>query len=105
MPMGEISVNKQRWDALSPDLKAIVEAATEAFALAMIQRNYLADQTVAVEKAKRGFEPIDLSPVERQKFREIARGVWKEYASRSPMAQKMYDSQVAFLQRLGLLKE
>ncbi|HZP88259.1 MAG TPA: TRAP transporter substrate-binding protein [Burkholderiales bacterium] len=105
MPMGEISVNKAKWDALPADLKAIVEAATRDYATAMIQRNYLADITVAVEAPKRGIEPTDLPAAERQKFREIARGVWKEYAGRSPMAQKVYDSQIAFLKRLGLLKE
>jgi TRAP-type mannitol/chloroaromatic compound transport system substrate-binding protein len=105
MPMGEISINQAKWDALSPDLKAVIEAAAQDFALAMIQQNYLADATVAVEAERRGFEPVDLPEAERQKFREIARGVWKEYASRSPMAQKAYDSQIAFLKRLGLLKE
>lgn len=105
MPMGEISINKAKWDALPGDLKAVIEAATQDFALGMIQRNYLADTTVAVEAQQRGFEPIDLPEAERQKFREVARGVWKEYAARSPTAQKAYDSQIAFLKRLGLLKE
>jgi TRAP-type mannitol/chloroaromatic compound transport system substrate-binding protein len=105
MPMGEISVNQAKWDALPADLKAIVEGATRDFALEMIQQNYLADVKVAVEAKARGFEPIEMPAAERQRFREIARAVWKEYAARSPMAQKVYDSQIAFLQRLGLLKE
>jgi TRAP-type mannitol/chloroaromatic compound transport system substrate-binding protein len=104
MPSGEISINMKRWEALPGDLKAIIDAATYDFSREMIQQNYLADQKIAVEAAKRDFEPIDLSPAERQKFREVARGVWKIYASRSPLAQKVYDSQVAFLQQLGLLK-
>jgi TRAP-type mannitol/chloroaromatic compound transport system substrate-binding protein len=104
MPSGEISISMKRWEALPADLKAVIEAATYDFAREMIQQNYLADQRIAVEAAKRGFEPIDLSPAERQKFREVARGVWKNYASRSPLAQKVYDSQIAFLQQLGLLK-
>jgi TRAP-type mannitol/chloroaromatic compound transport system substrate-binding protein len=105
MPMGEISVNKAKWDALPADLKAILEGATRDYALEMIQQNYLADVKVAVEAAQRGFEPVDLPAAERQRFREIARGVWKEYAARSPLAQKVHDSQIAFLKRLGLLKE
>jgi len=105
MPMGEISVNKTKWDALPADLRAVIDAAAQEYSLAMIQRNYLADQQIAVEAPQRGFEPIDLPAAERQKFREIARGVWKDYAARSPMAQKVYDSQIAFLKRLGLLKE
>lgn len=105
MPMADVAINKAKWDALSADLKAIVETATRDFAIAMIQRNYLADTTIAVEAGKRGFEPVDLAPQERQRFREVAREVWQEYAARSPMAQKVYDSQIAFLKRLGLLKE
>ncbi|MGH8731752.1 MAG: hypothetical protein ACREVF_08580, partial [Burkholderiales bacterium] len=94
----------KRWEALPADLKAAIESATNEYAREMIQRNELADRKVAVEAERRSFEAIDLSPEERQKFREIARGVWKVYASRSPMAQKVYDSQVAFLRQLGLLK-
>ncbi|HXV09033.1 MAG TPA: TRAP transporter substrate-binding protein [Burkholderiales bacterium] len=105
MPMGEISVNKAKWDALPADLKAIIESATYEFARAMIQRNYLADAKVAVERGQRGFEPTDMPLEERQKFREIARSVWKEYAARSPLAQKVHASQIAFLQQLGLLRE
>ena len=104
MPMGEISINLKRWQALPPELKAAVEAATREFAREMIQRNELADRNVAVEAGRRSFEAINLGQEDRRKFREIARGVWKVYAARSPMAQKVYDSQVAFLQKLGLLK-
>jgi TRAP-type mannitol/chloroaromatic compound transport system substrate-binding protein len=105
MPMGEISVNKAKWDALPADLKAIIESATYEFARAMIQRNYLADAKVAVERGQRGFEPTDMPLEERQKFREIARNVWRVYAARSPMAQKVHASQIAFLKQLGLLRE
>jgi TRAP-type mannitol/chloroaromatic compound transport system substrate-binding protein len=104
MPSGDISINLKRWEALPADLKAVIEVATSEFAREMIQRNYLADQKIAGEAAKRGFESIEMPPAERQKFREVARGVWKSYAAKSPMAQRVYDSQIAFLQRLGLLK-
>ncbi|HWQ38759.1 MAG TPA: TRAP transporter substrate-binding protein [Burkholderiales bacterium] len=104
MPSGDISINLKRWEALPADLRAAIEVATHEYAREMIQRNYLADQKIAVEATRRGFEPIDLPPGERQKFREIARGVWKSYAAKSPMAQRVYDSQIAFLQQLGLLQ-
>jgi TRAP-type mannitol/chloroaromatic compound transport system substrate-binding protein len=104
MPMGEISINKAKWDALPPDLKAVLDAATREYAMAMIQRNHLADVKVAVDAGQLGFDAIDMPAADRQRFREIARGVWKEYAARSPMAQKIHDSQVAFLKQLGLLR-
>lgn len=104
MPMLEIAINKRRWDALPADLKAIVEIATRDFAMSMIQKNHLADMNVLRNAGDLGFEPIDLPAAERQRFREVAQEVWKQYAARSPMAQKVYDSQMEFLRQFGLLE-
>ncbi len=103
MPMGDVAVNMKRWNALPDDLKAIVEVAARDFSREMVELNGLEDIRVANEAAKLGFEPISLPAEERRKFRELARSVWKEYSSRSPMAQRVYDSQIAYLQKLGLL--
>jgi TRAP-type mannitol/chloroaromatic compound transport system substrate-binding protein len=103
MPMGDVAVNAKRWNALPDDLKEIVEVAARDFSREMVELNGLEDIRVANEAPGLGFEPISLSPEERRKFREIAREVWKEYASRSPMAKRVYDSQTAFLKKLGLL--
>ena len=67
------------------------------------RRNRAADEKVLAQADKFGFEAIDLPTEERRKFREIAREVWSEYADRSPMAKRVYESQVAFLQKLNLL--
>lgn len=40
---------------------------------------------------------------ERMKFRKIAQQAWADWAKRTPTAQKVYDSQIAFLKRLQLL--
>ncbi len=103
MPMGDVAVNMKRWNALPEDLKAIVEVAARDLSREMVERNGLEDIRVANEAARLGFEPIALPPEERRKFRELARSVWKEYAGRSPMAKRVYDSQIAYLQKLGLL--
>ena len=103
MPMADVVVNMNKWRALPDDLKAIVESAVRDFATEMIQRNELADRRVARDAAQRGFEPVDFSEEERRKFREISREVWQQYAARSPMAQRIYDSQVRFMRDIGLL--
>ena len=103
MPMADFAVNMDAWNALPDDLKALVEEEVGNFATEMIERNRAADQQVLANEKEEGFEAIDLPKEERRKFREIARGVWKEYAARSPMAQRVYDSQVAFLKKLNLL--
>jgi TRAP-type mannitol/chloroaromatic compound transport system substrate-binding protein len=104
MPMSDLVVNLKKWNALPDDLKAIVQAAARDFCRQMIEKNGYDDVQVAMKAKQLGFEPIDWSAEERRKFREIAQGVWKTYAARSEMAKKIYASQLAFLQQLGLLK-
>ena len=103
MPMSDVAVNQKRWDELSPDLKAIVEVAVHDLSREMVQRNALEDERVAADAKTLGFEPVNWSAEERGKFRAVAREVWKDYAGRSEMAKRVYDSQIAFLTRLGLL--
>lgn len=103
MPMADFAVNMNAWNALPDDLKALVAEEVVTFNAEMVERNGAADEAILARASELGFEAIDLSPEERRKFREIAQGVWNEYAARSPMAQRVYDSQVAFLKQLGLL--
>ncbi len=103
MPMPDFAVNINQWNALPDDLKILVEDEVRQFTNEMIERNRAADEKVLAQADQLGFEAIDLPTEERRKFRELAREVWKEYAARSPMAQRVYDSQVAYLQKLNLL--
>lgn len=103
MPMADFAVNMDKWKALPDDLKLIVEDEVRQFATDMIEGNKAADETVLTQADDLGFEAVSLPPEERRIFREVAQQVWKEYAARSPMAQRTYDSQVAFLQELDLL--
>jgi TRAP-type mannitol/chloroaromatic compound transport system substrate-binding protein len=103
MPMADFAVNMNRWNALPDDLKILVEEEVRQFTDEMIERNRAADEKVLAQADELGFEAIDLPTEERRKFREIAREVWSEYADRSPMAQRVYESQVVFLQKLNLL--
>ena len=103
MPMADFAVNMDAWNALPDDLKALVVEEVGIFTTEMIERNRAADESIVAQADELGFETIDLPAGERRKFRQIAQGVWKEYAARSPMAQRIYDSQVAYLKQLGLL--
>lgn len=104
MPMNDVAVNARKWAALPDDLKAVVEVAARDLCREMVQRHLADDLRVVREARSLGFEPVDLPAGERQRFREVARGVWAQYASRSPMARRMHDSQLAWLRRLGLLQ-
>lgn len=104
MPMSEVAVSMKRWNELPADLKAIVEVCTRDLNRAMIQKMDIANHA-AVKKAKAsGVTIIDLSKKDRQIWRRAVRKVLAKYAQRSPMAQKMYDSQIAFLKKMGAVE-
>lgn len=104
MPMSDLAVNMKRWNALPEDLKKIVETAALEFNDEMISRNRAADEKVAREAKQLGVEMVDLPAAERFKFRAVAMGVWQQFAGRSATARKVYDSQVAYLRKLGLVR-
>lgn len=103
MPMSDLVVNLKKWNALPDDLKKVVEQAADELNQEMIARNGEADEQVARAAKQSGVEPVDLAAADRRRFREIAEAVWKTYAGRSAMAKRVYESQVAYLKKLGLL--
>lgn len=103
MPMSDLAINLKKWNALPDDLKKVVEQAADEFNRDMVAKNGEADEAVAKAAKQNGVEPIDLAAADRRRFREIAEGVWKTYADRSAMAKRVYESQVAYLKKLGLL--
>lgn len=104
MPMSDLAVNMKRWNALPDDLKRIFETAAQEFNADMVSRNREADEKVAREAKALGVELVNLPTTERFKFRAVAMGVWQQFAGRSAMARKVYDSQVSYLRKLGLVR-
>lgn len=104
MPISEIAVSLRRWEELPGDLRRILELATRTFALDMIESVALHDIEAVRTAEERGIEIVSWPDGDRRRFREVAVEVWAEYADRSPMARRLYDSHVAFLRRLGLLE-
>jgi TRAP-type mannitol/chloroaromatic compound transport system substrate-binding protein len=103
MPSAEVAVNMDKWNALSPDLKALVEMAVRDFARSMVQRIAIEDLKAQEAAKKEGGEPINWSAEDRRSFRQLAQGAWADWAKKSPLSQKVYESQVAFLKKLQLL--
>jgi TRAP-type mannitol/chloroaromatic compound transport system substrate-binding protein len=104
MPAAEVAVNMTKWNALPPDLKALMEVAVRDFARDMIQRIALEDLKAAESAKAAGVELVNWSPEERKRFRTLAQQAWAGWAKKSPAALKVYDSQVAFLKKLQLLE-
>ena len=103
MPVIDISVNAEKWNALPDDLKAILEMGVRDFAGDVTRRLELQDLAdVAADRAK-GIEVVDWPKAERDRMREIAVEIWQDWAGRSKMARRAYEAQTAFLRAIGLL--
>jgi len=103
MPAGDVAFNLDKWNALEPDLQAILETATKSLNLDMIQTMAMADLEARKALEGSGVELVALSGADRHRLRQVASEVWADFAKRSPMAEKVYQSQTAFLKKLGLL--
>src|SRR5687768_1674765 len=103
MPAAEVAVNMTRWNALSPDLKVFMEMATRDFAREMVQRIAMEDMKAAEQAQAQGVQLVGWTADERRRFRVLAQQAWADWAKKSPTAQKVYESQVAFLKRLRLI--
>lgn len=105
MPLVEISMNKDKWDALPDDIKSAFEETVAEFARHQV--SVLAERDLAaVEEAKAGGEITihNWSDDERAKFRTIATGEWEKVAAKSDNARKVYDTLTAYLKQNGLIK-
>lgn len=104
MPVMEVSMTKSVWDGLGDDLKAILTVSVRDFAFDITSRLEAADRAAVVEARK---DPtitvVDWSAEERKKFRNIARAEWSKWASRSPMASKVYEGVSKYLTDWGLM--
>lgn len=104
MPLVEVSMNKDKWDALPDDLKAILEVSVRDFARDMTSQLAMKDLVAVAEARKGGDITIhNWSAEERAKFRAIAKAQWEKVASRSDNAQKVYDVLTKYLTEQGLL--
>jgi TRAP-type transport system periplasmic protein len=106
LPLIEVSMNKEKWDALPDDVKTALEESVKVFQQTQINALKERDQeAVAAAKASGNITVHNWSEEERAKFRVIAKGEWEKVAQRSEMAQKVYDKRVAYLTDKNLLQQ
>lgn len=105
LPVIDVSVNRDRWEELPDDLRAIVEAAVWNFSGDITRRLELRDIADVAEARADGVEVIDWPRGERAALREVAVGIWEEWAGRSPAARRAYEAQTSFLRAIGLLAD
>jgi TRAP-type mannitol/chloroaromatic compound transport system substrate-binding protein len=95
-------VNLKAWNALPPDLKAIVEAAMAEVSYNSWLKSIQEEQKVMAELKGKGVEFVQWSPEDMRKL-EIARlKVMKEkYAPSSPALAEIITSQINFMKSFG----
>lgn len=102
MPAQEFTVNLAKWNALPADLKAIVSSCVREWTWDQIQRVAVEDtEAVAKIRSKNGTVST-WSDAELAKIRASAVKTWAEWAKKSPLANKAYESQLAWLKTLGV---
>lgn len=104
MPSDHLAINKDVWDELPDDLKAIVEVAMEKLSF----RNSLSFQVEmgksATKLQKEGVTLYNWSQADRDEFRNFAQKKWQEWGDKTPEARELVDSHVSFMKEIGLLK-
>ncbi|GED23488.1 TRAP transporter substrate-binding protein [Halomonas halmophila] len=104
LPMVSVSLNKEIWEGLPADLKAILETSVDSLAYEMVAELKTRDLE-AVREARNNpdIEIIDLPAEERAQFRSIAKEEWADWAEKNEITQKYYDSVVGYLENHNLL--
>jgi TRAP-type C4-dicarboxylate transport system substrate-binding protein len=101
-----LAFNKDVWDSFTPAQQQMINTWYMA-ALPDLRRYSALEDTRIIAEDRTGTtdveEIIDWSAEDRDRFREIARSVWEDYAKLSPLAQEAYDVQVNYLRDAGLL--
>ena len=102
-----LAFNKGVWDSFTPAQQTAIEVWYEA-ALPDLRRHADLEDRKLVSRDRAGegdvAEITDWSQEDRDAFREVAQGVWEDYAKLSPMAQEAYDVQAEFLRSYGLME-
>lgn len=101
MPASDVTLKLDIWEKLPEDLKKVLLEETVEFNRYSLEANEKLDQEMVAKR-----DPATLiawGAKERRELREVARAVWEEWAGKSPMAKKVYDSYLAYMQNTGLL--
>ena len=105
MSIADVSIRKEVWDSLSPELQATLREAVRAFADDMATTMANKDDEAAERLREKGTTLINWSDEDKQTFRDAAAEVWKNYASRSELAERALQSQLDYMRKIGLLNE
>ena len=104
LPMIEVSINKDTWDRMPADIQEMLELSVGYLALDMTSQLFLKDLEAVAEARAAGIQIHDWNQDERAKFRAIAQEQWKDIASQSANAQRVFNTLNDYLTSQGLIK-
>jgi TRAP-type mannitol/chloroaromatic compound transport system substrate-binding protein len=97
----DISVNKAKWDALPPDLRAMLELSMRDLIVRCIVRVQIDDAAVLAKAQQAGLQLSELSPKEKAEYRALAVQAWSDWAKKSPLADKVINAYLDYLKKTG----
>ncbi|SEL46422.1 TRAP-type mannitol/chloroaromatic compound transport system, substrate-binding protein [Roseovarius azorensis] len=103
MPWVHLAVNKDKWDALGPDLQKIVEIALKKAAHERGVEDRVLNDLVATQLKEKGVSVHTWPEEEMSEFRKIARPVWEAYAEANDMSKRAYASHATFMEKIGII--
>ena len=96
--MLEISINGDRWDALTPDLQRIVEVASRASTVWSLKYSAVRDAEAEVQFIANGNEIVVLTPEILATLNEWANEFWVEIEAEDDFIRRIRASQQNFMQ-------
>jgi TRAP-type mannitol/chloroaromatic compound transport system substrate-binding protein len=97
-------VRMDRWEALTPDLQAIVENAVRVWSTDQWFTSALANLDARDGMLAAGNTELFFTAEDRATVRREALVVWETWAERSPETRVIIESQIAFMRELGLIE-
>lgn len=97
------SVSMSAWNALTPDLQAILENAVRAWSMDHLVTITQADRKAREAMLAAGNTELFFTEEEEARVRREAATVWETWKEKSPLTKRIIESQMAFMKELGLI--
>ncbi|MDJ0956811.1 MAG: TRAP transporter substrate-binding protein DctP [Arenicellales bacterium] len=104
-PVGvdDVFVDQEAWDALPDDLKAVFDTAVADWSRYQWESMTVADVDALKAFKDAGDEHMIWAEQDMIDVRTMAKDAWAKWGGESDLARKVYESQIAFMKKIGLL--
>lgn len=92
----EMFINKDSWEALPPDLQAIVKEAAKATTIEGLGNALVKDAEALKAFEEYGTEIVKLSPEIMQEIADLAHELYEEKSAEDPFFKEVYESQMKY---------